>query len=116
MSYFDHFCDRQEFKYDVLKWGEDEDQSEATKRWAEFKRTKIVDHLLGEEEKERNFLAYMYNQIYLFPQGGDAYVFFEGMKAGGDIEGALKTKGKEGGGGGDKETTTKGGAATPSGA
>jgi hypothetical protein len=102
MSYFDHYCDRSEFKYDLLRWGGDGDQSEATKRWADFKRTKIVDHMLAEEEKERNFLAYMYNQIYLFPQGGDAYVLFEGMKAGGDIDEAVKSI--------VKETATEGGA------
>eukprot|EP00520_Triparma_pacifica_P003596 CAMPEP_0118648626 /NCGR_PEP_ID=MMETSP0785-20121206/9260_1 /TAXON_ID=91992 /ORGANISM="Bolidomonas pacifica, Strain CCMP 1866" /LENGTH=511 /DNA_ID=CAMNT_0006540839 /DNA_START=33 /DNA_END=1565 /DNA_ORIENTATION=- len=79
MSYFDLYCERPDFKYSKLRWGDDTDTSPATQRWSEFKRVHIVDHILSEEEKELNFLTYMYNQIYFFPKGEDAYVLFEGM-------------------------------------
>ena len=50
MSYFDLYCSRAAFTHDKLEWGENE--SEATKRWAEFKKEKIMDHILEEEVRE----------------------------------------------------------------
>mmetsp|Transcript_8789 Transcript_8789/g.17632 ORF Transcript_8789/g.17632 Transcript_8789/m.17632 type:complete len:96 (+) Transcript_8789:84-371(+) len=81
MSYFDLYCARSTFAHEKLEWGEN--GSEATKRWEEFKREKIVKHILEEESKEKNFLQYIYNQEFHF-YSPNCYKFYEGQKNGGN--------------------------------
>lgn len=104
MSYFDLACSRENFAHDKLEWGEN--GSDATKRWEEFKREKIVNHILAEEANERNFLKYMYHQENFFTTPG-VYKFYAGqMNNGTDWEAAAGGGGGAGGGADSKEETT----------
>ncbi|GMH91589.1 hypothetical protein TrST_g4260 [Triparma strigata] len=84
MSYFDLACGRENFAHDKLEWGEN--GTDATKRWSDFKREKIVNHILAEEANERNFLKYMYHQEFFFSSSSSYKFYDEQMNDGTDWE------------------------------
>lgn len=60
MSYFESF-NRRPNAGDPLDWHSDP-TSPATQRWKEFKEGKVMTHIMDEEERQGNFVDYLYTQ------------------------------------------------------
>lgn len=66
MSYFSSYNDRREDEAMRISWHEecadddDDHQSPVARRWRDFRDRTVVRHIVEEEEREGNFLKYLY--------------------------------------------------------
>ena len=70
MSFFERYSNKNSH-LEPLDWHNEE--TPAKTRWADFKREKIINHMLDEESLEHNFLKYIYEHDGLFFREDSAY-------------------------------------------